>query len=129
MGLGTLRILEAIRILGLEKKIKFYQASTSELFGDTDFVPQNENTKFSPRSPCVAKLYSYWITNVYRDAYDIFACNGILFNHESPIRGNFYHKKDNYRPPSIKKLGLQDCLYLEIWMQKGTGVMLKTTLK
>ena len=112
-GLGTLRILEAIRILGLERKIKFYQASTSELFGDTDIVPQNENTQFSPRSPyAVAKLYSYWITNVYRDAYDIFACNGILFNHESPIRGEtFITRKITIGLTKIK-LGLQDCLYL-----------------
>lgn len=94
-GLGTLRLLEAIRILKLEKKTKFYQASTSELYGLVQEIPQKETTPFYPRSPyAAAKLYAYWITINYREAYGIFACNGILFNHESPIRGNFRYKKD-----------------------------------
>ena len=89
-ALGVLRILEAIRILGLSEKTKFYQASTSELYGKVQEVPQNEKTPFYPRSPyAVAKLYAYWITVNYREAYDMFACNGILFNHESPIRGEY----------------------------------------
>ena len=90
-GLGTLRILEAIRVLGLEKKTKIYQASTSELYGDVQEVPQSENTPFYPRSPYgVAKLYAFWISKNYREAYGIFACNGILFNHESPRRGETF---------------------------------------
>ena len=90
-ALGTLRILEAIRILGLTKKTKFYQASTSELYGKVQEVPQKENTPFYPRSPyAVAKLYAYWITVNYREAYGIYACNGILFNHESPVRGETF---------------------------------------
>ena len=90
-GLGALRILEAIKMLGLNKKTKFYQASTSELYGMVQEIPQNENTPFYPRSPyAVAKLYAYWITINYREAYDIFACNGILFNHESPRRGETF---------------------------------------
>lgn len=112
-GLGALRILEAIRILGLEDKSKFYQASTSELFGKVREVPQKEGTPFYPRSPySVAKLYAYWITVNYREAYDMFACNGVLFNHESPLRGEtFVTRKITIAVSKIKK-GLQDKLYL-----------------
>ncbi|HWQ44431.1 MAG TPA: GDP-mannose 4,6-dehydratase [Methanosarcina barkeri] len=112
-GLGTLRLLEAIRILGLEKKTKFYQASTSELYGKVQEIPQKETTPFYPRSPyAVAKLYAYWITVNYREAYDIFACNGILFNHESPIRGEtFVTRKITMAATKIKH-GLQEKLYL-----------------
>ena len=112
-GIGTLRILEAIRILGLEKKTKFYQASTSELYGMVQEVPQKETTPFYPRSPyAVAKLYGYWITVNYREAYGIYACNGILFNHESPIRGETFVTRKITRALARIKLGLQDCLYL-----------------
>lgn len=112
-ALGTLRILEAIRILGMEKKTKFYQASTSELFGKVQEVPQTETTPFYPRSPyAVAKLYAYWITVNYREAYGMYACNGILFNHESPIRGETFVTRKITRALARIKLGLQDCLYL-----------------
>jgi GDPmannose 4,6-dehydratase len=112
-ALGTLRILEAIRILGLEKKTRFYQASTSELFGLVQEVPQRESTPFYPRSPyAVAKLYAYWITVNYREAYGIYACNGILFNHESPIRGETFVTRKITRALARIRLGLQDCLYL-----------------
>jgi GDPmannose 4,6-dehydratase len=112
-GLGTLRILEAIRILGLEKKTKFYQASTSELYGLVRESPQKETTPFYPRSPyAVAKLYAYWITVNYREAYGIYACNGILFNHESPIRGETFVTRKITRALARINLGLQDCLYL-----------------
>ena len=112
-ALGALRILEAVRILGLEKKTKFYQASTSELFGKVRETPQNENTDFYPRSPyAVAKLYAYWITINYREAYDIFACNGILFNHESPVRGETFVTRKITMALARIKLGLQDCLFL-----------------
>lgn len=112
-ALGTLRILEAIRILGLEKKTRFYQASTSELYGLVQQVPQNEATPFYPRSPyAVAKLYAYWITINYREAYGIYACNGILFNHESPIRGETFVTRKITMALARIKLGLQDCLYL-----------------
>lgn len=112
-GLGTLRILEAIRILGLEKKTRFYQASTSELYGLVQESPQNETTPFYPRSPyAVAKLYAYWITVNYREAYGIYACNGILFNHESPIRGETFVTRKITRALSRIAVGLQDCLYL-----------------
>ena len=112
-ALGALRILEAIRILGLEKKTRFYQASTSELFGKVQEIPQKETTPFYPRSPyAVAKLYAYWITVNYREAYDIYACNGILFNHESPIRGETFVTRKITRALARIKLGLQDCLYL-----------------
>ncbi len=111
-ALGTLRILEAIKLLGLEKKTKFYQASTSEMFGAAP-PPQNENTKFYPRSPYgAAKLYAYWITVNYREAYGIFACNGILFNHESPRRGETFVTRKITRAAARIKLGLQDKLYL-----------------
>jgi len=112
-GLGTLRLLEAIRILGLEKKTKFYQASTSELYGQVKEIPQRETTPFYPRSPyAAAKLYAYWITINYREAYKIFACNGILFNHESPIRGEtFVTRKITMAATKIKH-GLQEKLYL-----------------
>ena len=113
VGIGTLRILDAIRILGLEKKTKFYQASTSELFGNTSEFPQNENTPFYPRSPyAAAKLYAYWITINYREAYGIYACNGILFNHESPIRGETFVTRKITRGLSRISLDLQKTLYL-----------------
>ncbi|MCJ8151394.1 GDP-mannose 4,6-dehydratase [Shinella sedimenti] len=112
-GIGTLRILEAIRLLGLEKKTKFYQASTSELYGLVQEVPQKETTPFYPRSPyAVAKLYGYWITVNYREAYGMYACNGILFNHESPLRGETFVTRKITRALARIKLGLQDCLYL-----------------
>ncbi len=112
-GIGTLRILEAIRILGLEKKTRFYQASTSELYGLVQEIPQKETTPFYPRSPyAVAKLYAYWITVNYREAYGMYACNGILFNHESPIRGETFVTRKITRALARIKLGLQDCLYL-----------------
>jgi GDPmannose 4,6-dehydratase len=112
-GVGTLRILEAIRILGLEKKTRFYQASTSELYGLVQEVPQKETTPFYPRSPyAVAKLYAYWITVNYREAYGLYACNGILFNHESPLRGETFVTRKITRAMARIALGLQDCLYL-----------------
>jgi GDPmannose 4,6-dehydratase len=112
-ALGPLRILEVIRILGLEKKVKYYQASTSELYGKVRETPQNENTPFYPRSPyAVAKLYAYWITINYREAYGIFACNGILFNHESAKRGETFVTRKITRALSRIKLNLQECLYL-----------------
>ena len=112
-GIGTLRILEAIRILGLEKKTRFYQASTSELYGLVQEIPQKETTSFYPRSPyAVAKMYAYWITVNYREAYGIYACNGILFNHESPIRGETFVTRKITRALARIKLSLQDCLYL-----------------
>ncbi len=112
-ALGTLRLLEAMRILGLEKKTRFYQASTSELYGLVQEVPQKETTPFYPRSPyAVAKLYAYWITVNYREAYGMYACNGILFNHESPVRGETFVTRKITRALARIKLGLQDCLYL-----------------
>jgi len=112
-ALGTLRILEAIRSLGLEKKTRFYQASTSELFGQVREIPQRENTPFYPRSPYgVAKLYAYWITVNYREAYGLYACNGILFNHESPARGETFVTRKISRALARIKLGMQDCLFL-----------------
>ncbi|WP_283743506.1 GDP-mannose 4,6-dehydratase [Sideroxydans sp. CL21] len=112
-ALGALRVLEAIRILGLEKKTRFYQASTSELYGLVQETPQKETTPFYPRSPyAVAKLYAYWITVNYREAYGMYACNGILFNHESPVRGETFVTRKITRALSRIKLGLQDCLYL-----------------
>lgn len=112
-ALGALRVLEAIRILGLERKTRFYQASTSELYGLVRETPQKETTPFYPRSPyAVAKLYAYWITVNYREAYGMFACNGILFNHESPIRGETFVTRKITRALARIKLGLQECLYL-----------------
>ena len=112
-GIGTLRILEAIRILGLEKKTRFYQASTSELYGLVQEIPQKESTPFYPRSPyAVAKLYAYWITVNYREAYGLYACNGILFNHESPLRGETFVTRKITRAMARIALGLQECLYL-----------------
>ena len=112
-GIGTLRILEAIRILGLEKKTRFYQASTSELYGLVQETPQKETTPFYPRSPyAVAKIYAYWITVNYREAYGLYACNGILFNHESPLRGETFVTRKITRAMARIALGLQDCLYL-----------------
>jgi GDPmannose 4,6-dehydratase len=112
-GIGALRMLEAIRILGLEKKTRFYQASTSELYGLVQETPQKETTPFYPRSPyAVAKLYAYWITVNYREAYGMYACNGVLFNHESPVRGETFVTRKITRAVSRIALGLQDCLYL-----------------
>jgi GDPmannose 4,6-dehydratase len=112
-ALGTLRVLEAIRILGLTQQTRFYQASTSELFGKAQAVPQRETTPFYPRSPyAVAKLYAHWITVNYREAYGIYACNGILFNHESPTRGETFVTRKITRALARIKLGLEDCLYL-----------------
>ena len=112
-ALGSLRILEAIRILGLEKKTRFYQASTSELYGLVQEIPQKETTPFYPRSPyAVAKLYAYWITVNYREAYGIYACNGILFNHESPVRGETFVTRKITRALARIKLGLQECVSL-----------------
>jgi len=112
-GIGTLRLLEAIRILGLEKKTRFYQASTSELYGLVQEIPQRETTPFYPRSPyAVAKLYAYWITVNYREAYGMYACNGVLFNHESPMRGETFVTRKITRAVARMALGLQDCLYL-----------------
>jgi GDPmannose 4,6-dehydratase len=112
-GIGALRVLEAIRILGLEKKTRYYQASTSELYGLVQETPQKETTPFYPRSPyAAAKLYAYWITINYREAYGIFACSGILFNHESPVRGETFVTRKITRALARIKLGMQDCLYL-----------------
>ncbi|MEY8020365.1 GDP-mannose 4,6-dehydratase [Muriicola sp. E247] len=112
-GLGTLRILDAVRLLGLEKKTRIYQASTSELYGKVQEVPQTETTPFYPRSPyAVAKMYAYWITVNYREAYNMFACNGILFNHESPIRGETFVTRKITRATARIALGLQDKFYL-----------------
>ena len=112
-GLGTLRMLEAIRILGLEKKTRFYQASTSELYGKVQEIPQSETTPFYPRSPyAAAKLYAYWITVNYREAYNLFACNGILFNHESPLRGETFLTRKVTRGVARMHVGLQDRLFL-----------------
>jgi len=112
-ALGALRILEAIRILGLEKKVRFYQASTSELYGLVQETPQKETTPFYPRSPyAVAKLYAHWITVNYREAYGMYACNGIMFNHESPVRGETFVTRKITRALARIKLGLQDCLYI-----------------
>ncbi|EYS96933.1 GDP-mannose 4,6-dehydratase [Cupriavidus sp. SK-4] len=112
-GIGALRLLEAIRILGLEKTARFYQASTSELYGLVQEVPQKETTPFYPRSPyAVAKLYAYWITVNYRESYGLYACNGILFNHESPIRGETFVTRKITRGLARIALGMQDCLYL-----------------
>ncbi|MDR1904096.1 MAG: GDP-mannose 4,6-dehydratase [Treponema sp.] len=112
-GIGTLRVLEAVRILGMEKTVRFYQASTSELFGKVQEIPQRETTPFYPRSPyAAAKLYAYWIVVNYRESYGIYACNGILFNHESPIRGETFVTRKITRAAARIKLGLQDKLYI-----------------
>jgi GDPmannose 4,6-dehydratase len=112
-ALGTLRLLEAIRLLGLEKKTRFYQASTSELYGLVQEIPQKETTPFYPRSPyAVAKLYAYWITVNYREAYGMYACNGILFNHESPRRGETFVTRKITRGLANIAQGLEDCLYM-----------------
>ena len=113
VGIGALRILEAIRVAGLEKKTRFYQASTSELYGLVQEMPQKESTPFYPRSPyAVAKLYAYWITVNYREAYGMYACNGILFNHESPVRGETFVTRKITRALARISLGLQECLFL-----------------
>jgi GDPmannose 4,6-dehydratase len=112
-GIGTLRMLEAIRILGMEKRVRFYQASTSELFGKVQEIPQRETTPFYPRSPyAAAKLYAYWIVVNYRESYGMYACNGILFNHESPIRGETFVTRKITRAVARIKLGLQEKLYM-----------------
>ena len=112
-GLGTLRVLDAVRLLGLEKKTRIYQASTSELYGKVQEVPQSETTPFYPRSPyAVAKMYAYWITINYREAYDMYACNGILFNHESPQRGETFVTRKITRATAKIALGMDSCLYL-----------------
>ncbi len=112
-AMGTLRILEAIRILGLEEKTRFYQASTSELYGKVQEIPQSETTPFYPRSPYgVAKLYAFWIVKNYREAYNMYACNGILFNHESPLRGETFVTRKITRAAARIKLEMQDCMYL-----------------
>ncbi len=112
-GIGTLRVLDAVRLLGMEKKTRIYQASTSELYGKVQEVPQSETTPFYPRSPyAVAKMYAYWITVNYREAYGMFACNGILFNHESPIRGETFVTRKITRATARIALGLQDKIYL-----------------
>lgn len=123
-AMGTLRILEAIKTLGLQNKTRFYQASTSELYGKVQEIPQKETTPFYPRSPyAAAKLYAYWITVNYREAYDIFACNGILFNHESPLRGETFVTRKITRALARIKIGTQRSSTLAILMQKGIGVM------
>lgn len=128
-ALGTLRLLEAIRILGLERKTRFYQASTSELFGQVQQVPQNENTPFYPRSPyAVAKLYANWITVNYREAYGMYACNGILFNHESSRRGETFVTRKITRGLANIAQGLENCLYLgNLDAPSATGAMPRTT--
>lgn len=122
-GIGTLRLLEAIRILGLEHKTKFYQAATSELYGLVQEVPQNEKTPFYPRSPyAAAKLYAYWITVNYREAYNMFACNGILFNHESPLRGETFVTRKITRGVAKIAMGMQDKLYMgNIYAKRDWG--------
>ena len=124
-ALGTLRLLEAIRILNMNERVRFYQASTSELYGKVQEVPQTEKTPFYPRSPYgVAKLYAYWICVNYREAYNMFACNGILFNHESPLRGETFVTRKITRAVARMKLGLQKQIFT--WatsMQKETGDM------
>lgn len=123
-ALGTLRLLEAIRILGLEKKTRFYQASTSEMYGKVQEIPQRETTPFYPRSPYgAAKVYAYWITVNYREAYGMYACNGILFNHESPLRGETFVTRKITRALARIKEGLQDCLYLGNLDSLGIGGM------
>ena len=128
-GLGTLRLLDAVRVLGLERSARFYQASTSELYGLVAETPQTERTPFHPRSPYgVAKLYAFWITVNYREAYGMYACNGILFNHESPVRGETFVTRKITRALARIKLGLQECLYLEKSSRPGaTGAMPATT--
>jgi len=112
-ALGVLRMLEAVRTLGLAGKTRFYQASTSEMFGNTPEIPQSETTPFAPRSPYgAAKLYAYWITRIYREAYGLFACNGILFNHESPVRGETFVTRKITRALAFIKTGLQECLHI-----------------
>jgi len=112
-ALGVLRLLEAVRTLGLAEKTRFYQASTSEMFGNTPEIPQSETTPFAPRSPYgAAKLYAYWITRIYREAYGLFACNGILFNHESPVRGETFVTRKITRALAFIKNGLQECLHI-----------------
>ena len=112
-ALGVLRMLEAVRTLNLANKTRFYQASTSEMFGNTSVIPQSETTPFAPRSPYgAAKLYAYWITRIYREAYGLFACNGILFNHESPVRGETFVTRKITRALAFIKFGLQECLHI-----------------
>ncbi len=127
-ALGVLRLLEAIRILGLEKKTRFYQASTSELYGLVQEIPQKETTPFYPRSPyAVAKMYGYWIVVNYREAYGMYACNGILFNHESPMRGETFVTRKITRGLARIKVGLQRSCTSATWMPSATGDMHATT--
>ena len=129
-GIGVLRILEAVRILGLTNKTRIYQASTSELYGLVQAVPQSEATPFYPRSPyAAAKMYGYWITVNYREAYNMYACNGILFNHESPVRGETFVTRKITRAVSKIALGLQDVLYLGNLSAQRDWAMLRTILK
>ncbi len=128
MRIGTLRLLEAIRFLGLEKKTRFYQASTSELYGLVQETPQSETTPFYPRSPyAVAKLYAYWITVNYREAYGMYACNGILFNHESPRRGETFVTRKITRGLANIAQGLEPCLYMGNIDACATGAMPRIT--
>ena len=128
MRIGTLRVLEAIRILGLEKKTRFYQASTSEMFGKVQEIPQRETTPFYPRSPYgAAKVYAYWITVNYREAYGLFACNGILFNHESPMRGETFVSRKITRALTRIKVGLQEPCISAISIRGAIGAMRGTT--
>ncbi len=127
-AMGTLRLLEAIRICGLEKKTRFYQASTSELFGLVQEIPQRETTPFYPRSPyAVAKMYAYWITVNYRESYGMYACNGILFNHESPRRGETFVTRKITRAIANISQGIEKCSILAIWIHCVTGDMRKIT--
>ena len=129
-GLGTLRVLEAVRLLGMEDKVRIYQASTSELYGLVQEIPQTETTPFYPRSPYgVAKLYGHWITKNYRESYDMFNCSGILFNHESERRGIEFVTRKITRGLSRISVGLQDCLYLGNLNAMKTGVTPKTMLR
>ena len=127
-GIGTLRLLEAVRLLGMTEKTRIYQASTSELYGLVQEVPQTENTPFYPRSPYgVAKMYAYWITVNYREAYGMYACNGILFNHESPLRGETFVSRKITRAAVRIVLGMQEKLFLVTWVLNGIGAMPKIT--
>src|SRR5690606_19578241 len=127
-GIGTLRILEAVRLLGLVEKTRIYQASTSELYGLVQAVPQSETTPFYPRSPyAVAKMYAYWITVNYREAYNMYACNGILFNHESPVRGETFVTRKITRAVAKIALGFRTSFTWEIFPRSGIGDMPKIT--
>jgi len=129
-AIGALRVLEAVRLLGMEERVRIYQASTSEMFGLVQEIPQKETTPFYPRSPYgCAKVYGYWITKNYRESYGMYACTGILFNHESPRRGETFVTRKITRGLSRISAGLQDCLYLAILMPRETGDMQKILLR